>query len=307
MLFLLGALFTSLLCSEYCCPELINRYPSEMVRMIDVGISFLMVFALLIYAVNTIKNELDYNREIAEDRAKLISDQKESVDELNTKMTKLFSIIAHDLKAPLPNVKTTMQLLQNGDAREMGMDELIPKLDRDIGLTINMLDNLLRWSKQQLSGVVVSPEILNLSDSFNDTLKLVNSYAEIKDVGFQWFIQDQIKVNIDPESLKLVVRHLAINAVKYSRKTETVSINCQTEDEYVVMNFIDTGIGISNEKLSQLFELGTDSQPGTNNEVGAGLGLYLSQTIIEAYQGSLKARSEQGEGSTFTLRIPRGK
>lgn len=296
----------SLTLSELFWPELINRYPTENARLVDVGISFLMVFSLMIYGHTTIKNELDYNRELAENSATEIATQKASVDKLNTKLTKLFSIISHDLKTPLANIKTTMKFLHKSKGSEIVLDELVPKLDRDIGLTINMLDNLLRWSKQQLTGVVISPEILNLSASLGDTIQLVISYAEQKQVELKCSIPDDVRVSMDPESLKLVVRNLAINAVKYSKKAETVAIKCDEDKNFVVLSFVDTGIGISEEKLLRLFELGIESEPGTDNEIGNGLGLYLCRTIIESYDGTLEVESTLGQGSKFRLRIPRG-
>lgn len=304
-LFLMAGLLGSLFFTEISYPELINSYPSENARLIDVGISFFIVFGLLVFGNITVRNELQHNRRVAEQRARQVERQKRAVDEVNSKLTKLFSIISHDLKTPLANIKSTLELMQDRTGESIEIEELIPKLDRDIGLTINMLDNLLSWSKQQLSGVTVEPETLNLSDSLEDTLKLVGSYADLKDVQLDYFIPDKILVNIDRESLKLVVRNLAINAVKYSDRKDSVTINCQSRDEYVQLNFVDHGVGIPQDQLDKLFELG-DSRPGTNNEVGAGIGLYLCRTIIEAYHGSLKAQSKEGQGSTFTLRIPRG-
>jgi two-component system, sensor histidine kinase and response regulator len=317
--------FVSLIILEFTDYLVVRAYPSQNVRYLDLVLTHVLIFGLLAYANLMIVNEGEFRNLLLKQEAadahasklewiKLhneVAVQKESLGEkndelalLNEKQSKLFSIISHDLKTPLANITTSLQLLREAESSEEVAAVVLPKLERDIGLTSNMLENLLQWSSLQLRGIDLHRKRINVGQTLNETLELVSSFASFKEVVVETDIPSHLELNADEESLKLVVRNLALNAVKYSHRKNIVRVSCQAIEDYIQIDVTDSGVGISEDKLGGLFSTGNQSTEGTNNERGTGLGLLLCKMHIDSHHGRISIASNPGQGSCFTVQIP---
>ena len=120
-------------------------------------------------------------------------------------------------------------------------------------------------------------------------------------------VSPEISVHADPHRLRQILLHLESNAIKFHGSNNPyLRINAVVEEKYVVIEVCDNGIGIAPERLHRIFEpfvQGEDSY--TSPTKGPGLGLTICQSLVEYHGGSIRVRSEPGQGSCFSFTLPR--
>jgi signal transduction histidine kinase len=110
----------------------------------------------------------------------------------------------------------------------------------------------------------------------------------------------------DEQSLEQVFSNLITNAIKYNKPEGSVTIAIREENDTILAEVIDTGIGISNEQLPFIFDQFYRASRSEDQKIkGTGLGLAIAKKIVEAHKGSIQATSEPGQGSTFSVRLPK--
>jgi signal transduction histidine kinase len=136
-------------------------------------------------------------------------------------------------------------------------------------------------------------------------LELLKTPALQKQISLNSLVPGNIFVYIDINMLDTVIRNLLSNAVKFTRPGGTVEVSALTEQGIVTVSVSDNGIGISHEKLPNLFRIDVKTQrAGTANEQGTGLGLILCKDFIEKHQGQLGIESEPEKGTTVWFSVP---
>ncbi|PYQ48429.1 MAG: ATP-binding protein [Acidobacteria bacterium] len=110
---------------------------------------------------------------------------------------------------------------------------------------------------------------------------------------------------VDPDRIRQVIDNLLSNAIKYSPDTSEIVIRAQVSDGVMLTSVIDRGIGIPRDEIPRLFERFHRARNVSSRYYGGlGLGLYIAKAIVEAHQGAISVASEEGEGATFTFRLP---
>lgn len=170
------------------------------------------------------------------------------------------------------------------------------------------MDNLLSWSKQEIGLMPIEIKKVSISELVNDLLPTLQITASIKNITIKSTIQRKLEMDTDANSLKIVLRNLISNSIKFSNPNKTISIRASETETHVLLSVMDKGVGIENEKLTYLLaNQSITSTTGTANEKGSGLGLKLCQSMLIPLGGSLFASSEVGKGSTFTVVLPKNK
>lgn len=244
-----------------------------------------------------------YNRKIFRLNGALVRKQRE-LKESNAIKDKLFSILGHDLRAPLGRVIGLLGLLsmRNPSAEEQ---DIIDKLRHQASITLETLDNLLAWGRRQLKGIRLHQQIVDVRAQLNNSIMLNEDYARQKNVTIETSVPDDLRVHVDPVHFDFVIRNLVSNAIKFSHSGGSVTIKTShASEEYVVFAVADSGVGMSEEMREEIFNAGAKSAPGTWNEKGTGIALMLCREYITQNGGFLWVESSEGEGSTFyfTLR-----
>lgn len=230
--------------------------------------------------------------------------QSEQLLGMNKLKDRLFSIIAHDLRAPLINLNDIIKMLNEGIITEEEFKSFVPQLSKNIGFTTSLLENLLFWAKSQLQGEIVKPIYFNLKELTVNTVNLYENITSEKDIEIQNNIDFTYKVHADKDMIQLVIRNLVFNAIKFSKRGGLIMLSSSTEGNYSKMCIQDRGVGISTEDQKKLFELETFTTRGTDNEQGTGLGLLLCKDFIEKNHGKIWVESELTKGSKFCILIP---
>lgn len=229
--------------------------------------------------------------------------QAEQLKELNELKTKLFSIIAHDLRSPLSTIQQIFDAIKEGYTNIEEIKNLLPQLSVNVDYTSNLVDNLLVWAKSQMEGVNFNNENLEVFPIVDKLESLFNKITTDKKIHIENNINENLIVYSDRNILNLVLRNLISNAIKYSNSGGKVEVNAVEDKEFVTISVKDEGIGLTKEQIQKLFMNVNTSSLGTSGEKGTGLGLLLCKDFIEKAGGKIWVESHPGLGSTFYFTV----
>lgn len=284
-----------LLVLEFYHPEWLGPpYTDRATMLIDQGQTYFMLFALVTIVTFYIKE--NYHRE------KRLADVRElELIKLNETKDKLFSIVAHDLRAPLASVQSYLELLKQVYLTEEEKEHILNNLLKSTKSTSEMLGNILSWTKAQMNGVSLNFVRVNLERALHNTVELHQHMAREKGVELIIPERSDLQLIADPDMLQLVVRNLISNAIKFTPAGGRITVSYESREDECCIIIQDTGIGIAEEFHQEMFSLKSQSTFGTNNEKGVGLGLLLSKSYVELQNGKIWFESAVGKGTTFFL------
>jgi signal transduction histidine kinase len=136
-------------------------------------------------------------------------------------------------------------------------------------------------------------------------LNYLSEVAQSKKIDLSNLVEVLTQVSADIDHVKLILRNLLSNALKFTPQGGSVSIKADVEKNFVKVSVSDTGVGMTEEKLSKLFTSAVTSTKGTDEEKGTGLGLMLCKDFVEKNGGQIWAESQIGKGSTFYFTLPK--
>jgi len=230
----------------------------------------------------------------------------QELETANLAKDKFISILAHDLRNPFNAIRGFSQMLI--DHTEVFNDdekaELIEMIFKSSDDTFKLLENLLEWANVQKGNFKANPESLNLRILMQNNLELHQKLALVKRIKIEGEFQD-LFVKADKYMLDTVIRNLISNAIKYSYPEETINIEIEEKSDMAMIKIIDHGVGMSKERIGQLFRIDAiSSTTGTSEETGTGFGLMLSKEFIDLNGGKIEVTSEMGVGTVFSVFIP---
>jgi signal transduction histidine kinase/ActR/RegA family two-component response regulator len=227
---------------------------------------------------------------------------------LNTTKDKLFSIIAHDLRGP---VGTSADLLgvMIESYEELSSDEQLKMLEilkNSAVSTYNLLETLLNWSVVQTGNLVYKPELFDVTNCIDTTVKNMVPTAFAKNISLIFEHKKKVPIYTDQNMIQTVFRNLIGNAIKYTHRGGRIEVKIDDLEDATIFSVKDNGVGIEEETIKNLFILNQqNSKYGTDNEKGTGLGLILCKEFIEKTGGHIRVESEMGQGSCFIFDIPK--
>ncbi|MFA5010947.1 MAG: PAS domain-containing sensor histidine kinase [Ignavibacteria bacterium] len=239
-------------------------------------------------------------------RKKMENALRKSEQELlisNTEKEKYFSILAHDLRSPISSFIGLTELMKAdvGQFTIIELESIADKMNQSAKNLMSLLSNLLEWS--MVKGGMVNFEPKNI-----DLWELVDSIAQEdvdlfknKKIDFHNHIPKNTFVFADEDMLRIIIRNLITNSVKFSNEKSSVQIRGkELNDNSVEICVCDNGIGMSDNILNNLFKLDANvKREGTANEKSTGLGLMICKEFVEKHNGKIWAESEVGKGSKF--------
>ncbi|HAF29202.1 MAG TPA: hypothetical protein DCG75_09165 [Bacteroidales bacterium] len=242
----------------------------------------------------------------ADQSNKLLKESEDNLKILNATKDKFFSIIAHDLRNPFNALHgLTYHLLKNYN--DFDSNEIKQSLELIYGSAddlLELLENLLHWSRTQRGKMLFTPREINISDVINKIFNLLSMNAKKKEINLINEIDEKKTIYADNDMITAIFRNLISNAIKFSHTNSFIRISSKNFSEYTEFSVMDNGVGISPENIKKLFRIDIHhSTSGTSEEQGSGLGLILCREFVEKHNGRIWVESEINKGSTFKFTI----
>jgi signal transduction histidine kinase len=231
-----------------------------------------------------------------------IERQKTELGKLNTTKDKLFAILSHDLRSPVGSLKNYMMLINWGALSQKEFAESTQLLNTQLNNVQNMLDNVLNWSISQMGGMKPKMEKAEIFMIIENEIQLLKSVAEAKNISIENQIPPEVNILADKNHLAVIFRNLLQNALKFTNSGGVITFIFTKNENFTKIEVKDNGVGMVKERLEKLFYLDkSNSDLGTLQEQGTGLGLVLVKELVEINDGEIEVISEKNIGTIFTI------
>lgn len=238
---------------------------------------------------------------------RVLKENERILKEKNIAKNKFFSIIAHDLKNPFNSIIGFTEILKRSihDKNWEDFEKYADIIYSESRKTLDLLDNLLNWSRSQDGRIKYFPEKIDVRNLIMKVSSLLMYAADQKNIRINHHLQPGLRITADRNMMKMVIRNLVSNAIKFTNEGGEIIIRDEIVDNKVKISVCDNGVGMRKKDLNKLFKIESGfSTKGTKSEAGTGLGLILCKEFIEKHGGEIWAESEFGKGSTFSFTIP---
>ena len=276
--------------------------------LLEVLVASAIAVMIYIYLVKSRTNRLlkFQNQQISQANEALRESEK-NLMELNATKDKFFSIISHDLKNPFSSLLSISDLMVDSfdEAEEEDHKAGFKKINQSVKHLLDLLENLLTWSRSQRGRIKYDPVRFNLSTLIQENINLHKLLAEKKGIMLLSHENDTVYAYGDRDMINSVVRNLMTNAVKFTDRDKRVEVRINAKESDLEVSIMDEGIGIPEESMGKLFRIDEKyKSTGTAGEKGTGLGLIICREFVEKNGGEITLQSKPGEGSTFSFTIP---
>lgn len=265
---------------------------AERNTFITISIAILLTLVLGVFAYKRLNKQ---HKEIQKLNTKL--------DKLNTAKDQLFTIIAHDLRSPVALLKQAFQLRKfQQKESSIAIDQDIPKILDSLSM---LLDNLLNWALSQSSLLQVHKDWFPLQPILKQIQEQYDALIQEKNIDFSLNISRQILVKGDMELLKVALRNCLDNAIKFTPEGGSIEFSETISEENYTLSLIDSGIGIPEKILTQLFEMNSRKiRKDTSGRKSSGLGLLLTQSMIQLNEGQIHIKQNPKGGTIIDITLP---
>ncbi|NOQ24209.1 MAG: tetratricopeptide repeat protein [Bacteroidales bacterium] len=259
--------------------------------------------------LNLKNKELNSQKEKIETTAEQLIEKNKDLLKLNTVKDKFYSIISHDLRGSVGNIKGFSDLLKEryDVLPEDKKKKYVSLISKSGNSTLNLLNNLLDWSRSQQDKIAFNPEKINLHDLVSNVLYYTAPIAAKKNISTFNKLDENTFVFGDNGMIFTILRNLVSNAIKFTSTGGNINFFAEKKEDYITIHVKDNGVGISEDVLAKLFKTGEMcSTLGTENESGTGMGLLLCKEFISKHDQNIGVVSSLGIGSDFwfTLEFP---
>jgi len=230
--------------------------------------------------------------------AKLLAE----VNSFSEKKDEFIALASHELKTPLTSLKGYLQILARNELEERGQRFLEKSLHQVDKLTM-LVEDMLTMSKFEAGKLEFSTDTFDIKTLLLDIIETFSYTNTTHTINHQLYGAPVI-IQGDKQRIEQVIINLLNNAIKYSPNADKVHVKMEADDEKVVINIKDDGIGLGEEQQIKIFSRFYRAE-GTKGISGLGLGLYLTKQIIDRHHGNIQVQSAPGKGSVFSFSLPR--
>lgn len=216
------------------------------------------------------------------------------------------SNVSHELKTPITSIKVLADSLNMQDDVPVELyKEFMQDITDEIDRESKIIDDLLALVKMDKDSSALNIASVNLNDLLEIILKRLKPLAQKKNVEILFESFRPVVAQIDETKFTQVISNLVENAIKYNKQDGWVHVSLNADYQYFYVRIEDSGIGIPSDSQDKVFDRFYRVDKARSRETGGtGLGLAIVQKIILMHHGTIKMHSEEGSGTTFTVRIP---
>lgn len=281
------------------------------ILILSLGLAVIAILLIRMYFLNVSasKTNLDLveKQKRIEEQNQALESQSAELSTINETKNKLFSILGHDLRGPVGQVKSVVDLLVKNQLDQNEFETLISTLKKDIDSVNFTLNNTLQWSMSQMGGFKINPSEFNLRNTVDHSISLLESSFKEKNLQVTNQMDEVVMAFADPNLVEVAVRNVLNNAAKFSNTGGSVLIYSEKEIDQIRMCIQDSGVGMSEDQIKSILADSysiTKSKPGTQKEKGSGLGLQLTKEFVRKNGGEVYIESQLGVGTKFCIQLP---
>lgn len=258
-------------------------------------------------------SRVQFDNEESTTRVGLTFDDVTRQREMEQAKSDFTSMIVHDLRGPLSGIQGTLEfVLSSQETRLDPMhEELLLEASRESERMMGLINELLDFSKIESGNFEVEKDPVHLAGILRRSVKSLQSVASRDEVHLLTAHgSDLPMIHGSAEKLTQAVINLVSNSVKFTPQKGVIAVGAKllrgdADDDSIVVTITDTGVGMSPEDLSRIFEKYKQSKSkSVRGGAGTGLGLYIVKQVIEAHGGSVTVSSLQGIGTSMVLKLP---
>jgi heavy metal sensor kinase len=234
--------------------------------------------------------------------AATINDLLDRLAAYNAQITRFTADASHELRSPLAAMRAAVEVALQQPRTIADYRDILGSLGEQCDRLTSLVNGLLLLARADVGQIELRREPLDFTALAGEIAEMYQLLAEERGVALVWDDTSPVCVMGDPSRLRQLVTNLVDNAIKFTQSGGTVAIRIDQADDRARLVVADTGIGIAAESLPHVFERFYQVDLARSSG-GAGLGLSICRWIALAHGGSVRAVSEPGRGSTFTVLI----
>ncbi len=237
-----------------------------------------------------------------------IAKQTAQLQEAILNRDRMYAILAHDLRSPISSLKMILNILtMTAEESNTGYGNMVNTGNDIAEQLFSVLDNLLKWTKNSLGVLSYMPQEIEFDEMIKGVVETLQPTAKLKNIEIQLTLQPGLQIFFDADIMKSILRNLLINAVKFSHEDSLIKLNLSRDGDDAIVEFIDTGVGMSVDAQRQLLDqMKEEGKITPMREKGKGLGLWVVYHFIQRNGGTFFFESEEHRGSRFGFRVPLG-
>ena len=276
-------------------------YASIAIIVLLFGVAFLLLRAYWQHSRHQ-KQLLEQNR--------LLEQQRDTEKELNEKLqaatqSKLvfFTNVSHDLRTPLTLISEPVEQLARADNLTPQQQTLIRIADKNVKILRRLINQILDFRKYENGKLDLHLTEIDLGNALRDWIESFHSLSGKRDMKLTLNLPDvPLRMAVDVEKMERVVFNLVSNAFKYTPDNGSITVDCASDGKTLTLKVADTGEGISERDLGNIFD--RFYQVDRVHPNGSGIGLSLAKAFVELHEGTISVESQEGKGSVFTVALP---
>lgn len=248
---------------------------------------------------------LEYRRRKSFLQFSELTEQKKLVENLNQQKNKIISILSHDIADPLNSLTSLVHLQAKGKLADADRKNFLTQIGDELKNVTGLLYGLVRWSRSQMDGFVSEKKTVRLVPFLENIVHLFKTTASEKSLGFNLSIDVESEFYADEEMVRIAVRNVISNAVKFATPGTTITVENTGEPGKTIICIANHGISIPPELQRKLFIHQLPPAEGTHHEQGAGLGLVMASFFLRFNGGDIFLDSSDVPGRTqFRIELP---
>ena len=249
-------------------------------------------------------NVRDYKETLAISEA--FNKMRDRMKVLDDSRQEFVSNVSHELKTPLTSMKVLADsLLAQEDVPVELYKEFMGDITEEIERENNIINDLLSLVKMDRTSADLNVKSENINELVERILKRLRPIAALRNIELVFESFRPVTADVDEVKLSLAISNLVENAIKYNKENGWVQVSLNADHKYFYVKVADSGMGIPQESLDHIFERFYRVDKSHSKEIsGTGLGLAIARNAVITHRGAIKVHSEEGEGTTFTVRVP---
>lgn len=221
----------------------------------------------------------------------------EKLRRINENNERMLSVLGHDLRGPISNLISISEMASNSEISQTDFSSFISLINERSNQVLEMLDTTLNWAKLNFNVIAQNETEIHFEPLIFGILEIYKNPYKAKNITVELSLDSSETVVSDREIVTIIIRNIISNAIKFTPVNGTISIKLEKN----ILVITDTGIGMSEEMISNIWNHNYISNRGTNDEKGIGMGLQLVLQLVKKINCELAIESKLNEGTSIRL------